>query len=81
VGGIRVFPGRANYLLAELEKELPPVSVLREELLTARQGLIRDCSSFDGLTDHHFRLAIRLPHQNDVVMEGIKRWVEAYRSS
>lgn len=73
--GIRVFPGRANYLLAELGEGLPPASALREELLAAHRVLIRDCSSFDGLTDRHFRLAIRLPHQNDVIVEGIKRWV------
>ena len=76
--GCRVYPGEANYLLVELADWLPAAGALRDHLLAAERILIRDCSSFEGLGDRHFRLAVRLPEQNRRVFEGIAGWVRAH---
>jgi len=75
--GCRVFPGRANYLLLELGKSLPPASRLQKDLLTSERILIRDCHSFEGLDDHYVRFAIRLPEQNQRLLEALAHWVDA----
>jgi threonine-phosphate decarboxylase len=76
--GLKVYPGRANYLLVELGRDLPPADALQEELLRAHHILIRDCRSFEGLNDHFIRLAIRLPEQNRRVLDAIAKWVRAH---
>lgn len=78
--GCRVLPGRANYLLLELDKSLPSAEVLQEDLLASDRVLVRDCTTFEGLTDHYVRLAIRLPEQNDRVLEGLSAWIEKHAS-
>ncbi|GLI34055.1 pyridoxal phosphate-dependent aminotransferase [Desulforhabdus amnigena] len=78
--GLKVYPGRANYLLVELGRKLPPAAVLQEELLHSRGILIRDCSSFEGLNEHFIRLAVRLPEQNRRVLDGITDWVRSHSS-
>lgn len=74
LNGFEVFPGEANYLLVRLEESLPAVDVLQKKLLESDRILIRDCRSFEGLDERYFRLAVRLPSQNDRVLEGIARW-------
>ena len=74
----RVFPGNANYLLVRLEDSLPDAGVLRQDILAAERIIIRDCRSFEGLSDRYFRLAVRLPEQNDRLLDGIERWVGSY---
>lgn len=76
--GCRVYPGEANYLLVELADRLPPAAALRDDILATEKILIRDCSSFEGLGDRYFRLAVRLPDQNRRLLKGIARWVEAH---
>jgi histidinol-phosphate/aromatic aminotransferase/cobyric acid decarboxylase-like protein len=53
------------------------VDVLQKDLLESAHILIRDCRSFEGLDERYFRLAVRLPEQNDRVLEGITRWAGA----
>ena len=76
--GCRVFPGRANYLLMRLGKHLPPAGKLRQDLLTSDRILVRDCQSFEGLDDHYVRFAIRLPEQNQRLLEALARWVKTH---
>ncbi len=77
LGLLRVFPGVANYLLVEMDEKLPSVTALRNDLLDRDRILIRDCSSFEGLGDHYFRLAVRMPEQNERLMAGITRWMKS----
>jgi len=76
--GCQVFPGRANYLLMRLGKHLPPAGKLRHDLLESDRILIRDCHSFEGLDDHYVRFAIRLPEQNQRLLDALARWVKAH---
>ncbi len=81
VGGMKVLPGKANYLLVELDKCLPPAVRLQQDLLASDRIMVRDCSSFEGLGDHFFRAAVRLPHQNQRLIEGITRWIRSHESA
>ena len=72
--GFRVFPGEANYLLVRLSDALPPATVLREALLERDRLLIRDCASFEGLSDRDFRVAVRMPKENDRFLEALSSW-------
>jgi threonine-phosphate decarboxylase len=76
--GCQVFPGRANYLFMHLGEQLPPARKLREDLLTSDRILIRDCHSFEGLDDHYVRFAIRLPEQNQRLLDALVRWVRTH---
>ncbi len=74
--GCRVFPGRANYLLMKLGKKLPPAAKLRDDLLASDRILVRDCSSFEGLDNRYVRFAVRLPEQNQRLLDALFRWVK-----
>ncbi|MBR2765825.1 MAG: pyridoxal phosphate-dependent class II aminotransferase [Blautia sp.] len=64
--GVQVIPGEANYLLFfSQEKDL------KERL--ARQGiLIRDCSSFAGLGEGWYRIAIRTESENRQLIDALR---------
>ncbi len=44
---------------------------LKDRLLR-KQILIRDCSDYPGLTDGYYRVAVKLPKENQVLLEAIK---------
>ncbi len=74
--GLKVYPGRANYLLVRLSEDLPAAPVLKEGLFAQERILVRDCGSFEGLDDRHFRVAVRLPEQNDRLISGLRNWLK-----
>ena len=76
LGGCRVFPGRANYLLMRLGQNHPPAAQVQQDLLSSDRILIRDCRSFEGLDDRYVRFAIRLPEQNRRLLEALSRRVK-----
>jgi len=75
LAGCRVFPGRANYLLLGLGKDLAPAAKLQQDLLASDRILVRDCSSFEGLDGHYVRFAIRRPDQNARLLAALDRWM------
>ncbi len=70
--GLTVFPGEANYLLVRMDRKLKPASRLKWDIFERHRILIRDCASFEGLDDWYFRVAVRLPDQNDRLINAIK---------
>ncbi len=52
----KIYPSQANYILIELDtltaNEL-------QQMLTPHKVLIRNCQNFDGLSDHHVRIAVK----------------------
>ncbi len=76
--GLSVFPGEANYLLVKLDRRLPSSEVLKRDLFESGLMLIRNCGSFEGLDDFYFRVAVRLPQQNEKLLEGIRSWMEGH---
>ncbi|MGC9194263.1 MAG: threonine-phosphate decarboxylase CobD [Syntrophobacteraceae bacterium] len=72
IPGLEVFPGAANFLLVRMAPELAPASSLKWALFKRCRILIRDCGSFEGLGERYFRVAVRLPDQNDRLIEALK---------
>lgn len=70
LGGLKVFPGRANYLLVQITRRGLGAGALREALLV-KGVLIRDCSNFCGLDESFFRVAVRLQEENDVLLQAL----------
>ncbi|WP_019508860.1 threonine-phosphate decarboxylase CobD [Pleurocapsa sp. PCC 7319] len=68
IPGLHPFPSAANYLLVKTEIS---ATKLQEKLLTNYQIVIRDCLSFPELGDRYFRIAVRLPAENDRLVEAI----------
>ena len=63
--GLRVIPGKANYLLFCCEdKELG-------EKLRKRGILIRDCRNYDGLSEGWYRIAIRTEAENKRLLQAL----------
>ena len=63
--GIRVVPGKANFLLFRCE------DTALAEKLRARGVLIRDCANFTGLSKGWYRTAIRTAKENDALLSAI----------
>lgn len=80
MGPLKVFPGRANYLLVQLGPGLPSSWDMTDHLLKGHGILIRDCTSFEGLNDRFVRLAVRMPDQNDALLQAIEEWVQRSHS-
>jgi threonine-phosphate decarboxylase len=72
IPGLEVFPGAANFLLVRMGTGLLSASALKWDIFKRHRILIRDCGSFEGLGDRYFRVAVRLPDQNDRLIAALK---------
>lgn len=64
--GFRVIPGCANYLLFQAGSGL--------DAALLRHGVaIRNCANYHGLGDGWYRIAVRLRHQNESLIEAIRQ--------
>jgi threonine-phosphate decarboxylase len=63
---LQPFPGAANYLLVRL-RDGGEAEGLRMALLQ-RRIVIRNCANFAGLDGSFFRIAVRRPRQNDLLV-------------
>ncbi len=65
LSGITVFPSDTNFLL--LRHEIPLYRPLKE-----RGILVRDCSNFTGLDEHHIRIGLKTRAENQQLIEAIR---------
>lgn len=64
IGGLRVLPGEANYLLVRVDA--PGMDARRVSEALLREGIaIRVCSDFEGLDGRYFRIAVRTQEENE----------------
>lgn len=70
ITGLNPLPNVANYLLVKTEIA---GSLLQKELLQNDKILIRDCLSFPELGDRYFRVAIRLEHENQKLINALSK--------
>ncbi len=68
-------PGVANYLLVRIDERLPGAATLQQDLLRHHQILVRDCANFEGLNERFFRIAVRLPRENQRLLGALGQWV------
>lgn len=66
--GWRVWPGKANFLLIRLHKQMTAEQM---QLALGKRGImIRSCAMYPGLTPHDIRVAVRLREENDRLLEA-----------
>ncbi len=70
---IRVFPGRATFLLMRLYRN--QASGLYSHLLSHRI-LVRRCANFTGLSDHYFRVSLKDPENNRLAAGLVREYLE-----
>lgn len=70
VDGLYPFKPSANYILVRIEKAV--TSVKLQEMLLRRRFVIRDCSSYTGMDDRHFRVAVKLPEDNQRLIGALR---------
>ena len=68
IEGLQPFASAVNYLLVKTEIS---ATRLQEKLLTDYRIVIRDCLSFPELGDRYFRIAVRLPDQNERLVAAV----------
>ena len=66
--GLMPLSGAANFLLVKTDV---PSTQLQRELLKSHQILIRDCLSFPELGENYFRVAVRLPEENNQLLTAL----------
>lgn len=68
--GLKVYPSEVNYLLARIPPEGPTAAQVARAC--APHGvLVRNCESFVGCGDHHLRVAVCQPADQDRLFEAL----------
>jgi len=67
----KVYPSVVNYLLIEIKQGLTAGEL--GELLLQQRILIRDCSSFRGLSERFFRIAVRTHAENQHLLDCLRK--------
>jgi threonine-phosphate decarboxylase len=79
IEGLKVYPSKANFHLLRLNNGGMTAAQLKEAML--RSGLlIRTAAGFNGLTELHFRLAVKDRKSNDMLIKSLKETLKTYRS-
>lgn len=72
LGGLRVFPSRANFLFVRLDRSDMDAPALAKRLLS--EGIaIRVCDNFMGLDSRFFRVAVRREEENQRLCNALRR--------
>ena len=71
IGGLKLYPATANFLLIKIEKAGITSKSLKE-LLIKRGVLIRDCSNFRNLDNKYIRVAVRSRRENLKLLTALK---------
>ena len=75
ISWLKVFPSETNFLLLKIIKGNLTSTQIKEEL--AKKGLlIRDCKDFDGLNNKYFRVTVRKPEENKILIDCIESLTE-----
>jgi len=72
ISGLKVYPSRTNFLLAEVTSDNFNSENFYADLL-GRGFYVRNCASFDGLSEKFFRVAVRSEEENQMLVEAIEK--------
>jgi threonine-phosphate decarboxylase len=71
--GLTVYPSAANFLLLRLPATAPTSARVRARLITDAGLVVRDCRSFDGLSNGRFiRVAVRQRDENERLLRALE---------
>lgn len=71
ITGLKPYNSAANYVLVEIRKG--PAAPELQKLLLAGGVLIRDCTNFQGLSERFFRIAVRTPEENRILITLLRQ--------
>jgi threonine-phosphate decarboxylase len=70
--GVTVYPSAANFLLLRLPASAPTSARVRARLITDHRVVVRDCGSFEGLSNGRFiRVAVRQRDDNERLVRAL----------
>ncbi|MBU4345394.1 MAG: threonine-phosphate decarboxylase CobD [Proteobacteria bacterium] len=72
IHGLCAFESAANYLLVFMDSRIGLNSTELRNRLIPEGILIRDCSTFHGMGDRYFRVAVKKHEQNMILVEKLK---------
>ncbi len=70
ISGLRIFDSQVNYLLLRIERSGIDANHLATALLEKRIA-IRTCGNFAGLDEKYFRVAVRTPAENKLLVAAL----------
>lgn len=68
---LTVYPSKGNFILCKISSEKFTAKELREKLLP-KKIIIRDCDSFEGLSEYYFRVCILKPEENKLLIKNLE---------
>lgn len=68
---LSVYPSKGNFILCKINNKDLTAKKLRDMLLPYKI-IIRDCNSFEGLSEYFFRICILKPHENRILIDKLK---------
>lgn len=71
IPGLKVYEPTANFVLVEIESQNQNADILFDTAIR-RCLMIRNCSSFEGLSNRFFRLCFMFPEDNDKLLACIR---------
>lgn len=71
ISSIKVFESFSNFILCEIKNQKFTARELYEKLI-ADKIIIRDCKSFEGLSDYYFRVCTLKPEENRLLIKSLK---------
>jgi threonine-phosphate decarboxylase len=77
IPGLYVYPSVTNFILVKILNG-KITSTMLKEILAKEHILIRDCCTFMGMDDSHFRITIRSEKDNQQLVEKIKKVLAEY---
>ncbi|WP_297521009.1 histidinol-phosphate transaminase [uncultured Clostridium sp.] len=72
ISSLKVFNTFGNFILCDLKNKSLTARELYEKLVKDKI-IIRDCASFDGLSEFYFRVCILKPNENKLLIESLKK--------
>ncbi len=76
IPGLKTYKSVANFLLVFMDSRIDLNSTELKDNLSREGILIRDCSTFDGMGDRYFRVAVKKHKQNVILIEKLKEVVK-----
>ena len=76
IPGLKTYKSAANFLLVFMNSRIGLNSTELKDNLSREGILIRDCSTFDGMGDRYFRVAVKKHEQNMILIEKLKEVVK-----
>jgi threonine-phosphate decarboxylase len=72
IPGFKTYKSAANFLLVSMDSRISVNSTELRDHLAQGGILIRDCSTFQGMGDRYFRVAVKRHDHNTVLIEKLK---------